>query len=180
MPPQLIRISLRGQTPQTGTTIQMTEGHMINAQTNHSIQTMVIDPEMCLLTIRMETVETLDLFLVFHRLRGETSHKTNHSVNQEVRNLRLLLSADLTINLRPVSHLTNIKSHKTITRRHPMWSGSLQPKIPLLKYQTFAVKLLRSPNTNSDKSQNSRLNLTIFYFATGETQKSSGLDMEIN
>ena len=40
------------------------------------------------------------------------------------------------------------------------------------------VKLLRSPNLNTDKSRNSRLSLNIFYFATGDTQKDSGLEIE--
>ena len=40
------------------------------------------------------------------------------------------------------------------------------------------VKLLRSPNSNNDKSRNSRLSLNIFYFATGDTQKDSGLEIE--
>ena len=40
------------------------------------------------------------------------------------------------------------------------------------------VKLLRSPNSNTDKSRNSRLSLIIFYFATGDTQEGSGLEIE--
>ena len=40
------------------------------------------------------------------------------------------------------------------------------------------VKLLRSPNSKTDKSRNSRLSLNIFYFATGDTQKDSGLQIE--
>ena len=40
------------------------------------------------------------------------------------------------------------------------------------------VKLIRSPNSNTDKSRNSRLSLNIFYFATGDTQKNSGLEIE--
>ena len=40
------------------------------------------------------------------------------------------------------------------------------------------VKLLRSPNSNTDKSRNSRLSLNIFYFTTGDTQKDSGLEIE--
>ena len=40
------------------------------------------------------------------------------------------------------------------------------------------VKLLRSPNSNTDKSRNSRLSLNIFYFATGDTQNDSGLEIE--
>ena len=35
-----------------------------------------------------------------------------------------------------------------------------------------------SPNLNTDKSRNSRLSLNIFYFATGDTQKDSGLEIE--
>ena len=40
------------------------------------------------------------------------------------------------------------------------------------------VKLLRSPNSNTDKSQNSRLSLNVSYFATGDIQKDSGLEIE--
>ena len=40
------------------------------------------------------------------------------------------------------------------------------------------VKLLSSPNSNTDKSRNSTLSLNIFYFATGDTQKDSGLEIE--
>ena len=42
----------------------------------------------------------------------------------------------------------------------------------------MSVKLLRSTNSNSDKSRNSRLNFNIFYFATGDTQEDSGLEIE--
>ena len=44
---------------------------MINAQINHSIETMGIDLEMSLSIIRTETGETMEAFLVPHRLRGE-------------------------------------------------------------------------------------------------------------
>ena len=40
------------------------------------------------------------------------------------------------------------------------------------------VKLLRSPNSNTDKSRSSRLSLNIFYFATGDFQKDSGSEIE--
>ena len=40
------------------------------------------------------------------------------------------------------------------------------------------VKLLSSPNSNTDKSRNSRISLNIFYLATGDTQKDSGLEIE--
>ena len=120
-----------------GTTIRIMVDHMINAQINQSIERMEIGLEVDLLTIRMETGETLEIFLVLHRLLGEIYHKTIHTANQEVINLTILHSADLTIDLRLVSHLTSKNFHKT-TRRRPMWSASLQPTIPLMNYQTFA------------------------------------------
>ena len=43
---------------------------------------------------------------------------------------------------------------------------------------SFPVKPLRSPNCNTDNSRNSWLSLNIFYFATGDTQKDSGLEIE--
>ena len=36
-----------------------------------------------------------------------------------------------------------------------------------------------SPNSNTDNSRNSRLSFNIFYFATGDTQKDSGLEIEV-
>ena len=43
----------------------------------------------------------------------------------------------------------------------------------------MSFKLLRSLNSNNDKSRNSRLSRDIFYFATGDTQKDSGLEIEL-
>ena len=40
------------------------------------------------------------------------------------------------------------------------------------------IKLLRSPNRNSDKSRNTTISLNIFYFANGHTQKVSGLEIK--
>ena len=106
---------------------------MINVQINHSIEGMELD----LSAIRMETGEPLEFFLVLHRLQGETSHKTFHTANQVVINPTNLFSADLTIDLRMVSQLTNKNIHKAITRRHLMWFASPQPTITLMNYQTF-------------------------------------------
>ena len=39
-------------------------------------------------------------------------------------------------------------------------------------------KLLRSPSSTIDQSKNSRLSFNFFYFATGNTQKDSGLEIE--
>ena len=69
---------------------------MINTKINHSRKTIEIDLEMDLLTIEMETVEKLEILLALHRLRGETSEKTFHTVNQEVIKVTIVLSADLT------------------------------------------------------------------------------------
>ena len=39
-------------------------------------------------------------------------------------------------------------------------------------------KLLRSPSSTTNQSKNSRLSFNFFYFATGDTQKDSGLEIE--
>ena len=111
---------------------------MINAQINHSLKMMGIDPEMHISAIGMEAGETLEIFLVLHRLKGEIAHRTILTTNEELVNLTIVLSADLTINRRVVSDLTNRNFRKTSTRRHRMWSALLQPMIPLLGYQIFA------------------------------------------
>ena len=37
---------------------------------------------------------------------------------------------------------------------------------------------MRSPNSDSNRSKSSRLSCNIFYFATGDAQKDSGLKIE--
>ena len=76
-------------------------------------------------------------FPVLHWSKRKTSHKTIHTANQEVITLTILLSEYLTIERRMVVHLRNRNCHKTITRRYPMWSASLQLTILLFNYQTF-------------------------------------------
>ena len=39
-------------------------------------------------------------------------------------------------------------------------------------------KILRPPSSIIDQSKNSRLSVNFFYFATGDTQKDSGLEIE--
>ena len=39
-------------------------------------------------------------------------------------------------------------------------------------------KLIRSPSSTTNQSNNSRLSFNFFYFATGDTQKDSGLETE--
>ena len=90
------------------------------------------------LAIRIESGETLEDFFGLHDFIGETSYKTIHTANQEVINLTFLFSADLTVDLRRVSHLTDKNFRKTTTRRHPIWFALPQPTIPLTKYQIFA------------------------------------------
>ena len=85
-----------------GITIRAREDHLINAQIGHLIEAMEIDPERYLSTIRMGTGETIEVFPVLHRLKGETSHKIFLIANQDVISLTTLLSADQTINLRLV------------------------------------------------------------------------------
>ena len=107
IPPQVIKIPHPDQTSHMGTTIRKMEDPMIFTQIIHSLGATQIDLEMDLSTVRIEIGETLEFFLVFHRLKGETSHKIFHTANQEVINLTILLSGDLKINLRLVLHVTN-------------------------------------------------------------------------
>ena len=67
---------------------------------------METDLEMDFSTTRMGTGEAMAIFLVLYRLKGETSHKIAHIANQEDINMTILLSAELTIDLRLVLHLT--------------------------------------------------------------------------
>ena len=93
------RISLQDPTLLIGTTIRIMEDHMTSAQTSLSIEAMETDLEMNLSTIRIETCETMETFLVLHRLKGENSQKMIPSANQEVINLTTLFSPALTIYL---------------------------------------------------------------------------------
>ena len=43
----------------------------------------------------------------------------------------------------------------------------------------MSYKLLRSPSSTFNQSKNSRLSFNFFYFATGDTQKDNGLEIEI-
>ena len=63
------RVSLQDQTLHMGTTVRTTEDDMFNAQISQSIETMEIDLEMDLSTTRMLTGETMETFVVLHRLK---------------------------------------------------------------------------------------------------------------
>ena len=128
----------QGQTSHMGTNTRRVEDHMVNAKISHSVEATWIGPEVDLSIIRMGTGETMGTFLVLHGLKGETSHKITPIANQEVISLTSLLSADLTIDLRPVLHIINKSSHKAIIRHHLMWFASPQFTIPLMNYQIFA------------------------------------------
>ena len=136
--PTLSEIFLRDQTSHIGTTIQTMEDHLINAKISPSKETIEIDLEMHLSTIRTEVVVTMGTFLVLHRLQGETSHKINHTAKQGVIHLTTLPFADLTTDLRLVLHLTNKSSHKAKIRHHLMSFASPQPTMPIMNHQIFA------------------------------------------
>ena len=95
----LIRVSLRDKISLMDTTIRKTENHMFNTQISYSIEAMEIDLEMDLSTTRMGTCEKVENFPVLHRLKGDIFHKIFHIANQEVKNLTILPSAELTIDL---------------------------------------------------------------------------------
>ena len=121
-PPISIRISLQDQTSHMGIIAQTIEDHSINAQISHLIETMETDVEMDLLTTRMGSGETMEIFLVLHRPKGETSQKKAYTTSLELINPIILLSTDLTINPRLALHLMNKNFQKTITRR-PLMSS---------------------------------------------------------
>ena len=83
IPPLLIRISIQDQTSHMGTTIRKKRDHMANAKNDHSKETMETGVEMVLSAIRSGTGETMEKFLVLHRLKGETSHKKLYTANQK-------------------------------------------------------------------------------------------------
>ena len=137
IPPLFIRVSLEGQTSHMGTIIRTMEDHLINAQISNLTETVEIDPELDLSTIRKGTGETVAIFPVLHQIKGETSHKMNYIANQEVINLTIPVSADLRVDIRLVLHQAN-KSFQKIIRHHLMWFTSPQPTIRIINYQIFA------------------------------------------
>ena len=109
---------------------------MINAQISHSKEVMKIDLGLNLLTIIKEMGEKMEDFLALHRLKGGTSHKIDSIANQEVINLTILPSADLTIDPPQVLHFTNKSFFKTKLRPQLKLFASLQPMILLMNCQT--------------------------------------------
>ena len=93
------KISFRDPTLYIETTVRKIDDHLINAQISHLIETMETDPDMNLSTTRMGTGGTMGTFLVLHQIQEETSHKTIPIANQEMNNLTISHSADLTIDL---------------------------------------------------------------------------------
>ena len=85
---------------------------MINALINHLLEPMEIGRKVDVSTIRFETGETMEVFLVLDWLKGEISHRTIHTVNQELKNLAVLPFADLTSDRRVVSQLMKNKSRE--------------------------------------------------------------------
>ena len=138
IPPPLSRVSLQGHILPTGTTVQTTEDHMINAQISNSIEMTEIDLGMVLSTTQMGTGETMEISLVLHRVKGETIRRIVQTANQDMIGPTTLLSVDLTIDLRLVLRPTNKNFRRTITRQHLIWLVSPQSTILLMKYQIFA------------------------------------------
>ena len=136
IPPILIRTFLQSKTSHKGITIRRMEDHMTNAGISHSKEAMEIEFEMNLSTTRERTGETMENVPVLRRLKGETSHEIFRTASQEVISLTILLCANLTINLRPVSRLGKKNLLSTVTRRHLRWFASSQPMLPLMNYQT--------------------------------------------
>ena len=124
------KISLQDPTLRIGTTVQMIDDHLTNAQISHLIEAMETDPDMNLSTTRMGTGGTMETFLVLHQIQEETSHKTIPIAHQEMNNLTTLRSTDLTIDLQQTLNPMNRNFRRTIIRHHLMWFVSPQPMIP--------------------------------------------------
>ena len=129
IPLMATKISLQDPTLLIETTVRTIGDHLINAQISHSIETMETDPDMNLSTTRMGTGETMGTFLVLHQIQEETSHKTIPTANQEMNNLIISHSADLTLDLQQTLHPMNRNFRKTIIRHLLMWFVLLQPMI---------------------------------------------------
>ena len=124
------KIFLRDPTLQIEPTVRTIDDHSTNVQISHLIETMETDPDMNLSTTRMGTGGTMGTFLVLHQTQGETSHKTIPIANQEMNNLTISHSADLTLDLQQTLHLINRNSRRAIIRLHLMWFASPQPMMP--------------------------------------------------
>ena len=124
------KISLLDPTLHIETTVRMIDDHLINVQTSYLIETMETDLDMNLSTTRMGTGGTMGTFLVLHQNQEETSHKTIPIANQEMNNLTISHSADLTIDLQQTLHPMNRYFRRTIVRHHRMWFVLLQLMIP--------------------------------------------------
>ena len=123
------KISLQDPTLLIETTVRTIDDHLINAQISHSIETMETDPDMNLSTTRMGTGGTMGTFLVLHQIPEETSRKTNPIANQEINNLTISHSADLTLDQQQTLHPMNRNFRKTIIRHLLIWFVLLQPMI---------------------------------------------------
>ena len=110
------KISLLDPTLHKETTVRTIDDHLINVQISHLIETMETDPDMNLSTTRMGTGGTMGTFLVPRQIQEETSHKTIPIANQEMNNLTISHSADLTIDLQQTLHPMNKNFRKTIIR----------------------------------------------------------------
>ena len=74
---------------------------------------------------------------ILHLFQEEIFYRAVQTANHRMINFTILLSADPTIDWQVTSHLMNKNYHKTVTRRHPMYSASLQPTIVLTNYRPF-------------------------------------------
>ena len=123
------KISLQDPALHIETIVRTIDDHLINVQISHLIETMETDPDMNLSTTRMGTGGTMGTFLSLHQIQEETSHKTIPIANQEMSNLTISHSADLTIDLQQTLHPMNRNFRKTIIRHLLMWFVLLQPMI---------------------------------------------------
>ena len=119
---------------------------------------------MNLSTVRTKIGKNQEIILVLYLLKGEFFHRTTHTTYQKVINLKISRSADLTIDLRLVSHLCTLPRNNTQTSSNVVRftttddsNNDLSAVFPLNYWG------LRIPHLII--SRNSRLSSNFFYFA---------------
>ena len=102
---------------------------MANAKTNRAIETMEIGPEMDHSTIRIESGELKESSLVILPLQVGTSHRSFHTLNQDLITLVILCFVDHIIDRLVAPHLMDKISHTVATKIRRSWSVSAQQMI---------------------------------------------------
>ena len=84
----------------------------------------------------------------------------------------------LEIATRATMYLTTRNFQLPTTVTSQTWFDLLHKTMKSMNYRNYALWTTKSPSSSTNQSKNSRLSFNFFYFATGETQKDSGFEIE--